>query len=918
MKQNQRAAAGSIPQWLHRVSRIFVSCFPCYGVLLLTLIPLGTASAQDATEKFLIELQKIQADYCELLFYPATLNKPQPLLRWDTNDAKQAKIARLSKRGVDPELLTMVENAKSLSDEISKLNRDYQQAIEEAGKEYDENPPQLDGSPGDLFATIKPLLPGVQLESQLSQLRTRCKTDEAEFSRRWQARLIALAAAQPRLKPLTGDPDATSPLSGFGMPSVAWTTQELGTRLDNPYDLGELQEPIMFDVAPLPQESWVYYYRFELPAPALSANNRGSEPQFQTLSVQVTSTTGLVHARLMSNKDGKVSTANERATARPGQPGQLQMPMMLGETYFLSVYHVSKPEFGPAWGTASATLRLWKGEQTKPPTQLAKREITIESQKQMRAEQQAARLAAHQRLQRITLATFSQKPQFEGTYFEQGKHKFTLKVQGFTAASRGITGEIDWPTYGGATRFRGQLVPTSNGLEVNFTETDFVPGRSSPKLLLQGEYRLIPELQKDQLVLRGEVSYGQRKHPIILNTSAIDSDDTGGAVVPNVTELPRAASDSKAPRDPRAMAAATPSSTPPSTPPSTKTSEPTRPGPNGSESQPDDVVSAAEFTGLTVTRPSPGITHRAGPIHVFQDVTSYDGPQSILFSKDGKSAYATGDHLRGWDLGSARLTFDVDQQSFQSVLLPNGSKMLFTGGVGSASHALFQLQARKGAPPPAYYEELERTTALAVSRDGKTAVISKNPGVLVFYDLIKNRHAQIPLNLGRDANALAFAESSNTLISADESNGIRIWKLKDDGELLGRFDGHGQRAFIRSMHVSEDGQQVLSVSSKSGEKSQAGPLTLIIWDRAQIKEQHSVSLGAQAISVAISPDWKYALVGEMSGEVMLCSIATGEILETFNGHTGPVTAVAFSPCWKFGLSASSDATVRLWGLANTP
>jgi len=95
-------------------------------------------------------------------------------------------------------------------------------------------------------------------------------------------------------------------------------------------------------------------------------------------------------------------------------------------------------------------------------------------------------------------------------------------------------------------------------------------------------------------------------------------------------------------------------------------------------------------------------------------------------------------------------------------------------------------------------------------------------------------------------------------------------------------------------------------------------LTLIIWDRAQIKEQHSVSLGAQAISVAISPDWKYALVGEMSGEVLLYSIATGEILETLNGHTGPVTAVAFSPCWKFGLSASSDASVRLWGLANTP
>jgi WD40 repeat protein len=44
----------------------------------------------------------------------------------------------------------------------------------------------------------------------------------------------------------------------------------------------------------------------------------------------------------------------------------------------------------------------------------------------------------------------------------------------------------------------------------------------------------------------------------------------------------------------------------------------------------------------------------------------------------------------------------------------------------------------------------------------------------------------------------------------------------------------------------------------------------------------------------------------------LWNATNGQLLQTFNGHSGGVTSVAFSPDGSRVLSGSGDGTIKLW------
>ncbi|MCH7727999.1 MAG: hypothetical protein IH991_16210, partial [Planctomycetes bacterium] len=68
--------------------------------------------------------------------------------------------------------------------------------------------------------------------------------------------------------------------------------------------------------------------------------------------------------------------------------------------------------------------------------------------------------------------------------------------------------------------------------------------------------------------------------------------------------------------------------------------------------------------------------------------------------------------------------------------------------------------------------------------------------------------------------------------------------------------------------------------------------------------------------MAISADGKLAAFGEQNGSIKVLELASGKLVQTLKGHSGPVSGVAFSGDGTKLISGSQDKTIRLWNMAD--
>jgi eukaryotic-like serine/threonine-protein kinase len=241
---------------------------------------------------------------------------------------------------------------------------------------------------------------------------------------------------------------------------------------------------------------------------------------------------------------------------------------------------------------------------------------------------------------------------------------------------------------------------------------------------------------------------------------------------------------------------------------------------------------------------------------------------------------------------------------------------------------------------------------VVLSKDGTHVAAAWDDGLMRYWDQISGEPIVLAGSGKRTAYRIRFSPDGRHLLAVSVGDAIagmcsvRVWDLVTRRVVMTLDDVPA----ARGAEFSPDGSQVALCLSKQGvvqvvdiksskeayRYKPGGPYLLCVafspdgkrlvtFGENSIRPWNVAARDTAAIwptemvvgmSLAFSPDGTRLALGGVAGVVELRDSATGDVLQTFKGHLGPVEVLAFDSAGSRLASGGYDGTVRLWKAMN--